>query len=199
MSSTPLTPRDDWNRLKPDTVLAVEELLEQLQNGTSSQDLLDSYLYAKRLLAESMQAFMRLDLFQRCEPFHDLRRRLGDEMHRRFGDQIPGVYLTIPYGSRVHEELFSVLLQRMGKEVPGALLRVVTADSVHTERRTRELRELGIDIKAAKVNDADVYTLRSLEIDISKIPAIVKNVAKKKGYVAMPEEQLVRILSQSAQ
>ena len=53
---------DDWNNLKEVTKLAVGQLLDQLQSETSTQDLLDSYLYAKRLLAESMQAFIRVGL-----------------------------------------------------------------------------------------------------------------------------------------
>ncbi|MEU6786996.1 hypothetical protein ABZ912_48065 [Nonomuraea angiospora] len=174
-----MSPLNDWNRLKPDTQLAVDKLLGQLQAGTSTQDLLDSYLYAKKLLAESMQAFIRIGIEERNETFHDLRKQLHEEIRRRYDGRVPEKYLKVPYGSRVHEELFTLLLQRRGTHVQADLLRVVTADSVHTERRIRELRELGMDIHSSNENGHDVYTLRSLDIDTSFIPTIVGNLIKK--------------------
>lgn len=188
------TPRDDWNRLRADTIDAVDLLAAQLRQESSTQDMLDVYLYAKRLLAESMQAFVRIEYSQRCETFHDLRQQLKKEMDDRFEDVIPAEYLTVPYGSRVHEELFSMLLQRKRRAVPGEMLRVITADAVHAERRVRELRELGLDIIPGKTDGANVYRLNSLEIDTSKIPTIIKNVARDKKYVSMPELELIRVL-----
>ncbi|GAA3419973.1 hypothetical protein [Streptosporangium vulgare] len=174
-----MNPLDDWNRLKPDTELAVVKLLDQLQSSTSTQDLLDSYLYAKKLLAESMQAFIRTGIEERNETFHELRQRLHEEICRRYDGQVPAQYLKVPYGSRVHEELFTLLLQRRGTPVQADLLRVVTGDSVHTERRIREFRELGLDIHSSNENGHDVYMLGSLNIDTTFIPTIVRNIIKK--------------------
>lgn len=189
-------PESDWFRLKLETVAATSELVEQLQGETNTQDLLDAYLYAKRLLADSMQAFIRLSLPERCEEFHALRDELAEEMQRRYGGRVPPSYLTVRYGSRVHEELFSILLQRKGKDVEAALLRVATADSVHTERRVRELRELGLDITTRKINDIDHYKLNSLELDYKFINSIIKNTAKSKNYAAMSKNALLEILGE---
>ncbi|GAB3958706.1 hypothetical protein GCM10029978_004180 [Actinoallomurus acanthiterrae] len=184
-----MSPLDDWTQLKPDAELAVAQLLTQLRSGTSPQDLLDSYLYAKRLLAESMQAFIRIDIDERNAAFHDLREQLRDEIHDRYVDRVPDRYLRVPYGSRVHEELFTLLLQRRGAPVQAALLRIATGDSVHTERRIRELRELGLDIRSSKENGYDLYTLGDLDIDTSFIPNIVGNSIKKDKSLPKAEMQ----------
>ncbi|WP_035851048.1 hypothetical protein [Kitasatospora azatica] len=173
-------PEADWNRLKPATEHAVTELLNQLQQDACAQDLLDAYLYAKRLLAESMQALIRIDLPAECETFQDLRKQLCDAIAAQYGNKIPERYLVVPYGSRTHEELFTILLQHFGQPVSAALLRVVTRDSVHTERRTRELRELGLDIETGKESGVDVYTLRSLALDTGMIPTIIRNNLRDK-------------------
>ncbi len=170
---------DDWNRLRPDTELAVQELHTQLSSSRSSQDLIDSYLYTKRLLAEAMQAFVRIDLVGSNQTFQDLRARLQKEVLDRYKDLLPERYLKVPYGTRVHEELFTLLLQRLGQPVQAAFLRMVTADSVHAERRIRELRELGIDIRTSKENGFDFYILGSLNVDVSLVPSIVGNQIKK--------------------
>lgn len=190
MSESTFPLDDDWNRLRIEAAVAVKELLEQLEVGESAQDAFDTYLRAKSVTAEAMQARMRQHLPERCDTFHDLRERLGAEIIRRYKDAIPEKYLRVPYGSRTHEELFSVLLDNRGTPVPAARLRIVTADSVHTERRTRELRELGLDIDATKANGDDVYTLRSLEIDTEKIRSIVRNnVEKDKKKLPAKERQ----------
>lgn len=174
-----MTASDDWARLKPDTELAVGKLLEQVNSGTSGQDLLDAYLFAKKILAESMQAYIRIDLEAANQTFHNMRDKIREEINRRYEGSIPDRYLRVPYGSRVHEQLFTLLLQRQGAPVQADLLRVVTADSVHTERRVRELRELGLDIRSSAENGQNLYTLGSLRIDTSFIPSIVANVIKK--------------------
>ncbi|WP_433490597.1 hypothetical protein [Nocardia grenadensis] len=185
MTESTFSRGDDWPRLRGEAAVAVKELLEQLEAGESAQDTFDAYLRAKSLAADAMQARMRQYLPERCGTFHDLRERLGTEIVRRYRDVIPEKYLRVPYGSRTHEELFGVLFDDKGAPVPAARLRIVTADSVHTERRTRELRELGLDIDATKANGEDVYTLKSLEIDIEKIRSIVrKNMEKDKGIPA---------------
>jgi len=166
----------EWNRLREDSVHAVEELLGQLRldsGETVSQDLLDAYLYAKRLLAAAMQALQRMDLPDRYEPFHQMRRLIEAELSDRYGQLIPSVYLAVPYGSRLHEQLFTLLAER--GEIQADELRVITADAVHAERRARELRELGVRIVTVKSSGSDVYRLDSLELDDGRFPTIVKN------------------------
>ncbi|WP_031066052.1 hypothetical protein [Streptomyces sp. NRRL WC-3742] len=194
-------PTADWHRLKPDAAIAVEGVLDLLKNGdtgTDTQNLLDAYLYAKRLLAESMQAAVRTGLPAECDTFRDLRAQLAARMADEYGERIPERYLTVPYGSRTHEELFSMLLQRLGEPLSAALLRVVTRDSVHTERRTRELRELGLDIATSREGGSDVYTLRSLELDTSLIPTIIANNLRDKKAPAHEKEAVMAVLSEQA-
>jgi hypothetical protein len=179
---------DDYN-LKENTKLAVSQLLNQLQAETWTQDLLDSYLYAKRLLAESMQAFIRAGLNESNETFSNLRDQIQTAIDGRYAGRIPERCLKIPYGSRVHQELFAILLQRQGIAVQAALLRVVTGDSVHTERRVRELRELGLDVQTSKDSGYDYYTLASLDIDTSFVPAIVANLIKRDSGLSQMEKQ----------
>jgi hypothetical protein len=184
-----VSPADDWNSLKEVTELAVAQLLVQLRSETSSQDLLDSYLYAKKILAESMQAFIRVGLTEPDDAFSRLRGQLQAAINSRYAGQIPDRYLKVPYGSRAHDELFRILLQRQGTPVQSGLLRVVTGDSVHTERRLRELRELGMDIQTSKQSGYDYYTLGSLNIDTSLIPAIVANLIKNDRRLPASERQ----------
>lgn len=194
MAENGLRPGAEWNRVRLEAAHAVKDLLGLLETDGSAQDLFDSYQRAKAISAHAMQARMRMHLPERCGTFHQLRDRLHEEITKRYGDTLPHKYLRVPYGSRTHEELFSVLLDYRGRTVPSALLRIVTADSVHTERRTRELRELGLDIDASKANDTDVYTLRSLEIDEAKIPSIVKNNVEKDRKV-LPTAERERYLT----
>ncbi|MFJ6381703.1 hypothetical protein ACIQI7_17125 [Kitasatospora sp. NPDC092039] len=190
------SPVSDWHRLKPDTEYAVEEVLKQLRDDQADpQDLLDAYLYAKRLLAESMQALVRTNLPAECDTFADLRAQLADRMAAEYGERVPARYLTVPYGSRTHEELFAILLGRFTKPVSAAFLRVVTRDSVHTERRTRELRELGLDIVTGREGGNDVYTLRSLELDTSMIPTIITNNLRDKKAPEHEKRAVLAVLS----
>ncbi|MFF8473746.1 hypothetical protein [Streptomyces sp. NPDC015414] len=185
--------QQSWRSLKSETLYAVEQLRNQLAAPKESvQDIVDTYLVAKRALAESMQALLRESLPESCPTFHDLREQLGRELSRRYGGLIPEKYLKVPYGSRVHEELFTILLNHQGTPVPAMMLRIISADSVHTERRMRELRELGLDIVAAKSQGIDVYTLQSLEIDLSLLPSIPKNlISQDKGLRKEEREALI--------
>lgn len=170
-----------WPRLKLSAARAVDLLRDALADSEETpQDLFDAYLYAKRNLADAMQAFARDHLPPGgFEAFRDLRDSLSATARARYGDKVPERYLRVPYGSRAHAELFSLLVQHRGKPVSAALLRILTADSVHTERRMRELRELGLDIQAAKSLGGDVYILRSLEIDDSYVESVVTNNIKR--------------------
>ncbi|MFJ8627854.1 hypothetical protein ACIRD3_34150 [Kitasatospora sp. NPDC093550] len=201
MADHPTDPAADWHRLKPDTALAVAGVLDLLKKDgadADAQNLLDAYLYAKRLLAESMQALVRTDLPAECDTFRDLRAQLAERMAEEYGERIPERYLTVPYGSRTHEQLFSMLLRRLGQPVSAALLRVVTRDSVHTERRTRELRELGLDIATSHEGGSEVYTLRSLELDTSLIPTIIKNNLRDKKASEQEKEAVAAVLAEHA-
>ncbi|MGY0464510.1 hypothetical protein ACW14Y_30300 [Kitasatospora sp. cg17-2] len=194
-------PTADWYRLKPDTAHAVGGVLALLEKDDAEadpQNLLDAYLYAKRLLAESMQALVRTSLPAECDTFKDLRAQLAARMTEEYGERIPERYLTVPYGSRTHEELFSMLLRRLGRPVSAALLRVVTRDSVHAERRTRELRELGLDIVTGHEGGSDVYTLRSLELNTSLIPKIITNNLRDKKASEPEKKAAAAVLSQQA-
>lgn len=170
-----------WPRLKASAASALELLSEAL--GASEeipQDLFDAYLYAKRSLADAMQAFAREHLpADGARVFHELRERISAAAKARFSGEVPERYLQVPYGSRTHTELFSLLYQHQGSPVSAGKLRVITADSVHTERRMRELRELGLDIQAAKSLGGDVYVLRSLGVDDSYLESIVVNNIKR--------------------
>ncbi|MFD7451564.1 hypothetical protein [Kitasatospora sp. NPDC059827] len=201
MSDHHSDPAADWHRLKPDTAIAVGGVLDLLRNGDAqddAQNLLDAYLYAKRLLAESMQALVRTGLPVESDTFRDLRAQLAARMAEEYGERIPERYLTVPYGSRTHEELFSMLLRRFKQPVSAALLRVVTRDSVHTERRTRELRELGLDIVPSREGGSDVYTLRSLELDTSLIPTIITNNLRDKKASEQEKKAAAAVLSGQA-
>ncbi|MER6380705.1 hypothetical protein ABT274_12070 [Streptomyces sp. NPDC001127] len=175
----------------------MDALFKQLTTEQESpQNLVDAYLFAKRTLAEAMQELLRSQLpASTADTFSELRDQLGRLISQRYADAIPEKYLKVPYGSRTHEELFSVLLQRRGEPVEASVLRIITADSVHTERRMRELRELGLDIQAAKAQGVDVYTLRSLELDPGMIPSIVRNLIRQDKRLSKPaQDELISLL-----
>ncbi|WP_067818837.1 hypothetical protein [Actinomadura kijaniata] len=194
MTPSTSSPHDAWHRLRSEAVLAVKDLLSRLESDNSSQDIFDVYLYAKRVLADAMEVRLKIDLDQPCDTFRDLRSQLRGIMEERYGGRVPDPYLTVPYGSALHEKLFLILLQRQGTEVPAALLRIVSGDSVHTERRVRELRELGLDIRTRKAAGADTYLLGSLDLDVSFIPKIIANTARGKKHRFMAEAELKEIL-----
>lgn len=187
-------PSEEWSRLKPDTVIAVGELSRKLQGNASNRELVDSYLYAKRLLAEAMRALVRMELPEHCEEFRRGQAEIEAEMLRRYEGKVPVSYLAVPYKSRVNEELFCLLHQSIQEDVPGALLRTVTADSVHTERRIRELRELGFPIVSSESEGVDFYRLESVDPDFSMIPSAIMKVAQRKNLKEMPKEELKRVL-----
>ncbi|GAA2653774.1 hypothetical protein [Nonomuraea recticatena] len=194
MPPTQADSHDAWSRLRPDAVQGVKDLLAQLERNGPTQDLIDVYLYSKRILAEAMEARMSIELGGGCETFHQLRERLAELMQEQFGGKVPEEYLGVPFGSHLHEKLFLLLLQRQGEEVPGTLIRVVAGDSVHTERRVRELRELGLDIETGKIGNVDTYKLNSLHLDTSFIPTIIFNTARNKKHRFMKQSELKRIL-----
>lgn len=184
---------EQWNHLRPNLLDAYSILVEQLKGSTSNQDLLDAYLAAKRLSATAYQALLRANIPDQDTAWQTVRHTLAYEMDREYGHVLPDWARKIPYNSRTHQELFSLLAERLGQPVPGDYLRVVTADAVHAERRVRELRELGLPVVPAKVAEADTYTLRSLEIDKSYIHSIATNTVKANK--SIPEAEKKRLLS----
>ncbi|OPG04678.1 hypothetical protein B1R27_24315 [Streptomyces sp. GKU 895] len=186
-----------WRLLKPNTEFAVKELSLALENPDESPAaLLETYLFAKRALAQSMQMLLRSQLPDSCVEFYELRARIQDEMHSRFSEHVPEQYLKVPYGTKANEELFAVLHRGLGSPVDNALLRAINADDVHTERRIRELRELGLDITSTTVNGRQHYTLGSLELDGSRIrELVVKAIGKSKVLSEKEKDEMSARLS----
>lgn len=183
-----------WTRIRPDAVLAIRELAKMLEADGPPQDMLDLYLYSKKVVAEVMEARLDMELVERCDTFYELREKLGLLVSEKYGALLPKQYLSIPYGSKVHEKLFQILLQRFDTDVPSSLLRVLTRDSVHTERRLRELRELGLDIRPGVLSGVGSYRLCSLGVDTTLIPTMIYNVAQRKEHRYLAEDELLRIL-----
>ncbi|MFG1707440.1 PIN-like domain-containing protein [Nonomuraea sp. M3C6] len=183
------------SRVHQEAVRAVDDLRTHLMAGEFSEELLDSYLNVKRVLAESMQAVVQDQLSDGCPAFHELREKLSLFMASKIEERIPEKYLRVPYGSRIHEDLFAILYQNIGSPVPAGRLRIVTGDSVHTERRTRELRELGFNIDARKQGSEDVYTLHGLSLDHTLVRSIIgNNVRRDSALSTSDREEILRIL-----
>ncbi|MGW6519177.1 MULTISPECIES: hypothetical protein [unclassified Streptomyces] len=169
-----------WRSLKPTSAYAVRELSSAFEREDASPDaLIDAYLFAKRQLAQSMQALLLSQLPSHCPEFAELRACIQAEMENRYADRIPERFLKVLYGSKVHELLFMILLRSLGKPVDSDKLRLATRDNIHTERRTRELRELGFNIATSEADGSQYYTLANLEIDYSKVPELIAKVINK--------------------
>jgi hypothetical protein len=179
-----------WRSLKPTSAYAVRELRIAFEREDASpDDLIDAYLFAKRHLAQSMQALLLSQLPSRCPEFMGLRARIQEEMNNRYADGIPDRFLKVPYGSKVHELLFMILLRNLGKPVDSDRLRLATRDNVHTERRTRELRELGFNIAPSEADGSQHYTLADLKIDYTKVPDLIAKEIKKSKSLTMTEKR----------
>lgn len=165
------------DQMRSDAKFAVRDLHDQLDSGfEDSQELFAGYIFTKRILADFMQALIRSQISASdIDRYNQILARVKSLLTDSYEGKVPDKYLKVPYGSAIHAELYAVLYRRRGEPVEADLLRIITADSVHTERRTRELRELGIDILASKPGAVNAYTLQSLEIDRSKLGAIVAN------------------------
>ncbi|MFI8071965.1 hypothetical protein ACIF85_24715 [Streptomyces sp. NPDC086033] len=177
-----------WKSLKPTSAYAVRELSSAFESEDSTpDDLIDAYLFAKRQLSQSMQALLLSQLPSECPEFAELRARIEAEMKNRYADRIPERFLKVPYGSRVHELLFMILLQALGKPVDSDRLRVVTGDKTHSERRARELRELGFNVTTSEKDSSQFYTLVDLEIDYAKVPELISKVIHKSNALGQAE------------
>ncbi|MEV0971239.1 hypothetical protein [Microtetraspora glauca] len=182
-----------WSRLRPELLDAYSTLIDQLRESASHQDLLDAYLAAKRVSAIAYQALLRANIPKQDTAWQTVRQTLDYEMDREYAHVLPDWARKIPYNSRTHQELFSLLAERLGEPVPADYLRVIAADAVHAERRVRELRELGLPVVTAKVAEADTYTLGSLDLDKSYIHSIARNTIKSNKNI--PEEEKKHLLS----
>ncbi|MET7735157.1 hypothetical protein ABZT02_27880 [Streptomyces sp. NPDC005402] len=178
-----------WKSLKPSSAYAVRELRSAFESEDSTpDDLIDAYLFAKRQLAQSMQALLLSQLPAECPEFAELRTRIEAEMKNRYADRIPERFLKVPYGSSVHELLFMLLLQALGKPVDSDRLRIVTGDKTHSERRARELRELGFNVTTSVEDGTQFYTLADLEIDYTKVPELIAKVIHKSQALGQAEK-----------
>jgi tRNA nucleotidyltransferase/poly(A) polymerase len=181
-----------WRRLKPGSAYAVRALGKVLEEADESPfALIDAYLFAKRSLAQSMQALLLSQMPKACSEFHELRSRIQVEMNARYADQIPEQYLRVLYGSQVHELLFAILVQSIGEPVDSARLRIATSDNTHTERRTRELRELGFNIATSELDGNQYYTLVDLEVDYAKVPGLVAKAIRKSTSLGKAEQDVL--------
>ncbi|MEU8932679.1 hypothetical protein AB0D30_22695 [Streptomyces sp. NPDC048409] len=182
-----------WRSLRPTSAYAVRELSSAFEReSTPPDDLIDAYLFAKRHLAQSMQALLLSQLPSECPEFAELRANIQAEMENRYADRIPERFLRVPYGSKVHELLFMILLRNLGNRVDSDRLRLATRDNVHTERRTRELRELGFNIATSELDGGQFYTLVNLAIDFSKVPELIaKTIDKTKSLTKAEKTNLV--------
>lgn len=181
-----------WMSLKPTSAYAVRELSAAFgKDDASPDDLIDAYLFAKRHLAQSMQALLLSQLPSGCPEFVNLRARIQAEMENRYADRIPAQFLKVPYGSKVHELLFMILLRNVGKPVGSDRLRLANRDNVHTERRTRELRELGLSITTSEVDGTQSYTLVGLDIDYAKVSELITKAIKKSSLLDDEKKSLV--------
>ncbi|MEU9380234.1 hypothetical protein AB0D38_04170 [Streptomyces sp. NPDC048279] len=178
-----------WTSLRPTSAYAVRELSSAFEReSTPPDDLIDAYLFAKRNLAQSMQALLLSQLPSECADFAELRARIQAEMENRYADRIPERFLKVPYGSKVHELLFMILLRSLGDRVDSDRLRLATRDNVHTERRTRELRELGFNIVTSESDGGQFYTLVNLGIDFSKVPELIAKTINKSESLTTAEK-----------
>ncbi|GAB4584297.1 hypothetical protein [Nocardia sp. IFM 10818] len=195
MSANNVAIQQEWFQRKPDAEFAVRALLSQLEKSDEDpRAIMNGYVFAKRALAASMQVLIRTQILdEEIAKFRELHGKVQAHVTTQYKERISDRFLNVPYNSHVHEQLFALLYQRIGEAVDAELLRIVTADSVHTERRTRELRELGLDIAATKIDEINVYTLRSLEIDYSLSQNIVKNNIRK--HRELPVGERDRLLS----
>ncbi|MFE0252431.1 hypothetical protein [Streptomyces sp. NPDC059010] len=185
-----------WKSLKPTSAFAVRELRSAFEDdGSSPDDLIDAYLFAKRHLAQSMQALLLSQLPSECLEFAELRARIEAEMRNRYADRVPERFLKVPYGSNVHELLFMILLRALGAPVDSDRLRVVTGDKTHSERRARELRELGFNLTTSEVDGSQFYTLVDLEIDYTKVPELVAKVINKSTLAQAQKNSLIARLT----
>lgn len=179
-----------WRQLRPNAEFAVQALRDQLGGDFEDpQELFNGYIFMRRILADFMQALIQSQTtVEEIGKFKELHNSVRDMVSEEYASVIPDKYLRIPYGSRIHAELFAMLFRRQGEPVEADLLRIITADSVHTERRTRELRELGFDISASKSGPVNTYTLDSLAIDPSKLAAIVANQIRMDKTISVEEK-----------
>ncbi|MEV6155499.1 PIN-like domain-containing protein [Nonomuraea sp. NPDC052129] len=163
------------SNVNQDAVRAVDDLRRRLLSGEPPDDVLDSYVHVKNVLAQSMQALARNQLDEGRSAFHKLREEIAHFVALKLQGKIPEKYLQIPYGRQSHEEVFALLYQNMDRPVSSEHLRILTGGSIHAERRVRELRELGIPIEAVGGNGEALYILRRLDVNMSQVISVFQS------------------------
>ena len=194
------SPEDLWRQLKPDAEHALSNLLSEITGHSNAgqnnpQALFEAYTYAKDITARAIQSRMLMHLPVENQKFRELHAQIQQNMVSRYAETVPGNLLRAPYGGRTYERLFSLLQDNQAEPVPAAMLRIVTGDDVHTERRVRELRELGLDLAWYEMDGINVYELRSLDIDLGMVPAIVRNKVRQSK--ALNQSAKLRILERA--
>lgn len=184
-------PEDEWNRLRADAEHALSTLLTEIREHDHPQSLFDAYAYAKDIAARAIRSRMLMHLPDENHRFNSMHAEIQRELHLRYAAVVPQNLLTTPYRGETHERIFSLLEESFGRPVPAAMVRIVTGDSVHTERRARELREIGMDVVSYELDEIDVYELRSFDLNLDRLPSIVKNNIRKSQAYKRPEKQRI--------
>ncbi|MFJ6501876.1 hypothetical protein [Streptomyces sp. NPDC091879] len=183
------SPEDDWRTLQPNAEHAIRTLLSKVVSHESPLELFEAYAYAKEVAARAVWARMEMHLPAENSTFRALHAKIHEKLQMEYGGVVPAKLLKVPYGGRTHERLFTLLQEKIGQAVPAEILRITTQDAVHTERRTRELRELGLDVIWYERDEVRVYELRNLELNLSRLPAIVRNNIRKDQYLTENEKK----------
>ncbi len=184
-----------WNERKIVVADLYDHLAKLIRTSNSLQDLTDVYLASKRAGAEAFQHLVRSRIPDHDTEWSTVRGTLAYEMTRRYGDDLPTWALRVPYGSTMHRELFSLLIDRVGQPVPADYLRIITGDAVHAERRVRELRELGLPVATTSAAGTDAYLLASGDIDLQFVPRIIANTIKGRKLANDEETRLLGFVS----
>lgn len=182
-----------------ESAIAVADLYDHLaqliRTSSSVQDLTDQYLASKRAGAVAFQNLLRSRIPDHDTEWLTVRNTIAYEMTRRYSDDLPEWALRVPYGSSLHRELFSLLLERVGDSVAADYLRIITGDAVHAERRVRELRELGLSVSPTSAAGTDSYRLASDAVDLRFVPRIVANTIKSRKLPKDVEARLLDVMS----
>lgn len=180
-----------WRSSRGELKRSYEELLQLLNEDSSTQDLLHGYLRAKRLSAQAFQSLMLASIPDHRAAWEAVRKSVGHALVARYSGLLPEWALRVPYGSDTHRTLFCLLAEWRGEPVSADYLRVVAADAVHAERRVRELREIGLNVVAAKAHGYDSYTLTSFDVNLAVAQTIAVNHIRANK--ALPDRESKRL------
>lgn len=137
-----------------------------LASREAVERLLDTYVLAKRSLANDVARLVRDELVEGSTLLEESTDAVGRRMAELFGGRIDDRYVRVKKYRGVHPLLLDYLALNVGKDVPASRLRAITGDQVHTERRVRELRDLGFNVTWRRVGPEDHYSLSSTDPDL---------------------------------